>query len=131
MPQAALPRVAPASPFRSLPYEVEHTSSRTGALLLMALLLPVLAMVVLPLALVLAFASHDLWEVTTHKPLPVAIFSAGLLAWVGLLLVSTKRVLQHFGNRRRVRVDADRVHVTDSGLFGNRQWSAPLAEFAG
>src|SRR5262245_19221135 len=108
MSLAASSRV-PVQPFRSLPFEVEHKSSRTGTIILLALLVPALAVVVLPLTLVLAFASHDLWDAATHKPLPVLVLGGGLIAWVGLLLISAKRMMQHFGSRRRVTVAHDRV----------------------
>jgi hypothetical protein len=130
MPQAALSRVAPA-PFRSLPFEVEHKSSRTTAVVLMALLVPALAMVVLPVGMILTFASHDLWDAATHKPLPVLILGGGIVAWVAMLVVSAKRLVQHFGSRRRVTIAQDRVIVDDSNWFGSSQWSAPLAEFSG
>ena len=130
MPQAASSRIAP-SPFRSLPFEVEHKSSRTAAIIQMALLVPVLAMVVLPIVLVLTFAAHDLWEAITHKPLPAAVLGAGLIAWLGLLLMPAKRLILEFGNRRRVKIDAERVMVDDMGIFRSSHWSAPLAEFSG
>jgi hypothetical protein len=130
MPQAALPRIAP-SPFCRLPFEVEHKSSRTAAAVQILLLLPVVAMVVLPIALVLTFASHDLWEAVAHKPLPATILGAGLVAWLGLLLIPAKRLILDFGNRRRVKIGAERIMVDDKGLFRSSHWSAPLAEFSG
>ena len=130
MPQAASSRIA-LSPFRSLPFEVEHKSSRTAAIVQIALLAPVLAMVVLPIVLVLTFASHDLWEAIAHKPLPATILGAGLIAWLGLLLMPAKRLILEFGNRRRVKVCAERVMVDDKGLFRSTHWSATLSEFSG
>jgi hypothetical protein len=131
MLQAAPSRSAPPSTFRSLPYEVEHKASRATPIILMLLLVPAMAMVMLPLGLVLAFASHDLWEAMAHKPLPATILGAGLIAWLGLLLAAAKRLLSHYGNRRRVHIDADRVTVAEKALFGSRQWSAPLGDFSG
>src|SRR5262245_64881055 len=110
MPQAASPRIA-QSPFRSLPFEVEHKSSRTAAIVQILLLIPVMAMVVLPVVLVLTFASRDLWEAISHKPLPSAVLAAGLVAWLGLLLIPAKRLILDFGNRRRVRIEIGRAHV--------------------
>lgn len=97
----------------------------------MALLVPVLAMVVLPVGLVLAFASHDLWLAVGQKPLPMAILGVGLVAWVALLLVAAKRLVQRFGNRRRVRIDGRLVTVDDTGVFGSTSCCTPLAEFKG
>jgi len=131
MLQTALPRVAPASPFRSLPFEVEHKSSRAAAIVQILLLVPVLAMVILPIVLVLALAPHDAWEAMTHKPLAATVLGAGLIAWLIVLLVPAKRLILGFGQRRRVRIASERVTVDDKGLFGSRHWSAPIAEFSG
>ena len=59
------------------------------------------------------------------------ILGAGLIAWVALFLVPAKRIIQRFGNRRRVTIVHERVTVADDSLFGARHWSAPLAEFRG
>ena len=81
-------------------------------------------MVVLPIVLVLTFASHDLWEAITHKPLPATILGAGLIAWLGLLLMPAKRLILEFGNRRRVQ---DRCRARN----GRRQGLVPLQPLVG
>jgi hypothetical protein len=129
MSLAAPSPVAPS--FRSLPYDVEHRASRTAAIVLMALLVPVLAAVLLPAALMLTFAAHDLWDAAAHKPLPATILAAGLIAWIGLLLAAAKHTLQHFGTRRRVRIAGGHVTVNETGLLRATRWSAPLGEFKG
>ena len=131
MRPAASTCVVSSSPFHSLPFAVEHKSSRTTALLLMALLVPVLVMVILPLGLVLIFAADDLWQALSHKPLAASILGTGLAAWVALLLAAAKRLVQRFGNRRRVRIDGASVMVDDSSVFASSNWSAPLVEFSG
>jgi hypothetical protein len=131
MLQAASSNVASAPPFGSLPFHAEHRSSRTGAVLILLLLVPVLGMVIVPVGLVLAFAGHEVGEAVVHHPLGATILGAGLTAWLALFLVPAKRIIQRFGHRRRVIIACERVTVADESLFGARHWSAPLAEFRG
>ena len=131
MPQIASSNVASVPPFGSLPFHAEHRSSRTGAVLMLLLLVPVLAMVIVPVGLVLAFAGHEVRDAVAHHPLAVTVLGVGLSAWVALFLIPAKRIIQRFGNRRRVTVAQERVTVADDSLFGARHWSAPLAEFRG
>jgi hypothetical protein len=129
--QAASSRVAPPSPFRGLPFIVEHRASRAAPIVLLLLLIPALAAVVLPLGLTLAFAPHDLWDAVAHKPVSATVLGAGLIAWLGLLLAAGRRLLSHLGSSRRVRIDAQHVEIVQKTLFRSRQWAAPLAEFTG
>lgn len=131
MPSVASSHVASVPPFGSLPFQAEHRSSRTGAVLMLLLLVPVLAMVIVPVGLVLAFAGHEVRDAVAHHPLAAMILGAGLIAWVALFLVPAKRIIQRFGNCRRVTIAHERVTVADDSLFGARHWSAPLAEFRG
>jgi len=131
MRQAVSSNVVSVPPFGSLPFQAEHRSSRTGAVLMLLLLMPVLAMVIVPVGLVLAFAGHELRDAVAQHPLAAVILGAGLIAWMALFLVPAKRIIQRFGNRRRVTIGHDRVTVADDSLFGARHWSAPLAEFRG
>lgn len=131
MPQAASLNVASASPFDSLPFHAEQKSSRTAAVIMLMLLVPVLCLVLVPVGLVLAFAPHQAWDAFVHKPLAAAMLTVGLLAWAALFLVPAKRILQRFGNQRRVTVTAERVTVGDQALFGSACWSVPLADFRG
>jgi hypothetical protein len=131
MPPAASSNVVSVPPFGSLPFQAEHRSSRTGAVLMLLLLVPVLAMVIVPVGLVLAFAGHEVSDAVAQHPLAAAILGAGLIAWMALFLVPAKRIIQRFGHRRRVTIAHERVTVADDSLFGARHWSAPLAEFRG
>ena len=131
MPQAASLNGVSAPPFGSLPFHAEHRSSRTGAALILLLLVPVLAMVIVPVGLVLAFAGHEVRDAMAHHPVAAAILSAGLIAWMALFLVPAKRIIHRFGHRRHVTIAHERVTVADDSLFGARHWSAPLAEFRG
>ena len=131
MPPAASLNGVSAPPFGSLPFHAEHRSSRTGAALLLLLLVPVLSMVIVPVGLVLVFAGHEVGEAMAQHPLAAAILSAGLIAWVALFLIPAKRIIQRGWNHRSVRITTERVTVSDRGLFGSKLWTAPLVEFRG
>jgi hypothetical protein len=117
--------------FDGLPFHAEHRSSRIGAVLMLMLLIPVLSLVMVPVALVLVLAADEVRAAVMHHPLPAAIVGIGLISWTALLLVPAKRIIQRFGNRRRVTIADEHVTVADDSLFGSRQWSAPLREFRG
>jgi hypothetical protein len=121
----------PAPSFDSLPFKAEQTSSRTAAVLILLLLIPVLCLVIVPVGLVLVFATAEVRDAIAHHPLAAAILGAGLVMWVALFLVPAKRIIHRFGNRRRVTIARERVTVADEGLFGSRLWTAPLADFRG
>ena len=102
-----------------------------AAVLILLLLMPVLCLVIVPVGLVLVFATGEVRDAIAHHPLAAAILGAGLAIWVALFLVPAKRIIQRFGNRRRVTIAHERVTVADESLFGSRLWSAPLADFRG
>ena len=68
MPQAASSHCCVAPPFRSLPFTPSTGSSRTGGRADAALLVPVLAMVMVPAGLVLAFAAQEVREAERASP---------------------------------------------------------------
>lgn len=131
MPQAGFSNAAPAPSFGSLPFSAEQASSRTAAVLILLLLIPVLCLVIVPVALVLAFATGEVREAAIQHPLGASILGAGLVLWVALFLVPAKRIVQRFGNRRRVTIVSERVTVADKNLFGSKHWSVPLADYRG
>ena len=131
MRQAVSSNVVLPPSFDSLPFKAEQTSSRTAAVLILLLLIPVLCLVIVPMGLVLVLATGEVRDAIAHHPLAATILGAGLIMWVALFLVPAKRIIQRFGNRRRVTIARERVTVADESLFGSRLWSAPLADFRG
>jgi len=131
MPQATPSIVASACPFDSLPISIERESSRTSALVVLALAVPALCAVIVPVVLVLAFAAREVWEAMINKPVEVAGLASGRVAWAALFLVPAKRIIQRGWNHRNVRITTERVTVSDKGMFSARLWTAPLAEFRG
>lgn len=122
---------APTSPFEGLPFNFDQRISRTGAIVMLALLVPMLAMIVVPVGLLLILAADDVRNAVAGKPLGVGLLALGLVAWAALFLVPARQIVGRFWNERSVTVAADRVAVSEAGLFGSRLWIAPLAEFSG
>src|SRR5262245_29467465 len=131
MPHAAQSAIASAPPFDSLPYRIDHSSSRLLAVALLAILMAMACIVIVPVALILIYAAHDLWTAVARKPLATAVLASGLTGWTALLALAAVRIVQRSWRRRSVSVTLERVVVCDSGLFGSALWTRPLAEFRG
>jgi hypothetical protein len=131
MPPVAATTGAPASPFEALPFSFVQQSHRATATLLLLLTLPVLAVLIVPPALILFLAVEDLRHAIADKPLAVGMLVLGLVTWAGVFLVPTQRLVRKLWTTRSVSVAADRVTVNDDGLLGSRLWTAPLSDFSG
>ena len=123
--------VAPAPTFDSFPVRAEQASSRTAAVIMLLLLIPVLGTVLVPIGLLLVFAPGEVQDAVGHHPLIGAVLGLGLLTILALFLVPSLRVIQRFCTHRRVTIVDERVTVADTGPFRSRHWSVPLAEFRG
>ena len=130
MPQAVLEIVASAAQFDRLPFSIDQKSSRSSALILLALLVPALCIVFVPVGFLAAFAAQSLW-IAAERPLAALQILAGLCICTVMFGVPAKRLVQRFGSRRSVRITERAVTVSDAGLFGSSTWSAPISEFAG
>lgn len=130
MPPATLDTVASNPLFDHLPVRIAHRSSKTSATLMLVLLVPAVAVLLVPLALLAAFAIPALWAATEH-PAAAAQVAAGLAVWTALFVVPAKRIIQRFGASRDVCIEPDLVTVRERGPFGARVWTVPLAEFSG
>lgn len=131
MPPVAATAGTSASPFEALPFSFVQQSSRTMAVLLLLIMLPVLAVLIVPPALMLFLAVEDMRHALADKPLAVGMLVLGLISWAGVFLVPTQRLLKKLWTARRVRIAADEVTVSDGGFLGSRLWTAPLSEFSG
>ena len=130
MPQAVLDIVACDTLFDRLPLTVDQRSSRASALIMLLLLVPALLMVLVPVALLATFPTPAL-GVAADNPGAAAQVLFGVGLWTVLFAVPAKRLIQHFGSIRKIRVDLGLVTVSERGLFGSRGWTAPLSEYAG
>ena len=129
-PQAVLDTVACNPPFDRLPLTIDQKSSRASALIMLMLLVPALLVGLVPTALLVAFASSS-WGVAADHPGAAAQVLVGIGVWTVLFVLPAKRIVQRFGAVRRICVDTSSVTVSERGLFGSRQWSAPLSEYTG
>ena len=125
------PNVVPAPSFAAFPLKAEQASSRAAAVIMLLLLVPVLCTVIVPIALLLVFATGEVQDAIAHHPVLGAILGTGLLTILALFLVPAMRVIQRFGTHRRVTIVDERVTVADTSPFRSRHWSVPLAEFRG
>jgi hypothetical protein len=64
---------------------------------------------------------------------PAALFQilCGLAFWAVLLGWPIKRLFDGLTNTRKVYIDNGAINVTDTGIWGTRDWQAPLSTFAG
>jgi len=131
MPQAALEITASDPQFASLPFSVEEKSSRSSALILLLLVLPALAILLLPITMLAAVDPAELYAAAARHPAAAAQAVTGLGLWTALLMLPAKRLMQGFGRRRRILIEAGRVIVLEMGAVRPRTWSAPLREFCG
>lgn len=130
MPQATLDTVVSHPLFDRLPFRVAQASSKTSSALMLLLLVPAVAVLLAPLALLAAFATPALWAAAEH-PAAAAQVAAGLAIWTVLFVVPAKRIIQRFATSRDVCIEPDLVTVRERGPFGTRVWTVPLAEFSG
>lgn len=116
--------------FTALPLLVEQKSSPASGMIRLALLVPALATLMVPLGLLAAFAAPAV-SVAASNPIAAAQALLGLCMWTALFALPCKRIIHHFGRGRRVRIEAGVVMVNERGAIRCRDWSAPLAEFCG
>jgi hypothetical protein len=128
MPPAA---PSPAQPFDQLPLSFVQNASRTAAALTFLLVLPLLAVLATPVALILSFAAADTAHAIGDKPVAVGVLVLGLALLLAAFLVPTLRLTRKLWHTRSVCVVPDRVTVSETGLFSAKVWSAPLSDFSG
>jgi hypothetical protein len=130
MPQAVLEIVASTSLFESLPFNIAQRSSRTSALIILLLLLPALGTTLVPASILVVFGPTAL-SIAADNPGAAAQVVVGLVLWSVIFVMPAKRIIQRFGTGRQIRIEAGIVTVSEIGLFGSREWQAPLHEFRG
>jgi hypothetical protein len=114
----------------SLPLTIEHASSRTSNAIMLALLVPALAILIIPLGLLAAFATPAV-SAGANNPVAAAQAFIGLCMWTALFALPCKRLIQHFGRAQHIHIEAGVVSVSERGAIGCRDWNAPLSEFCG
>ena len=133
MQGAYFDHVVPTPDFTALPIRLQLSTSRSSAILKLALLAPMMILVAVPLSMIAAQAGaeHTALDYVLENPLSSAQIVAGLAIWAALFLIPLKRIITRMGARREVEITASEVRVADSSPFGGRDWSAPLASYKG
>lgn len=77
-------------------------------------------------------ASDELFRAAVNaRPGAALQLIIGLAFWTLLFAWPLKRLAQSFASMRIVQISHDRVSATDSGLFRQTQWEAPVSDFTG
>lgn len=130
---ASVETVLPAGLPTQLPIRSLQTSSQSSSFLKLAIMLPSAIALLIPFLLVAErLANSEMFRATLNaKPGVAAQLAIGLIFWTLLFAWPLKRLAESFARMRSVRIDADRVVVTDSGLLRQCEWDAPLHNFTG
>ena len=125
--------ISPATDFESLPIAFVGTSSRGSAVTRLLLLVPAMAILLVPLSLVIAHAQSEPSALDTVAARPISAFQValGIAIWCGMFLLPLREIVMRLGSRRTVRIDSEMVGVTDKTPFGTTTWEASLKDYAG
>lgn len=130
MSQSAFDVIVSDPLFTGLPLRVEQRPSRASGLIMLALLVPALVTLMVPVGLLAAFAAPAV-SIAADNPVAAAQALLGLCMWTALFALPAKRIIQRFGRGRKIHIEAGLVTVSEQGAIRSRVWSAPLAEFSG
>lgn len=126
-------QISPAVAFDGLPIRFVGTASRTSAIVRLLMLLPAMALLIVPLSLLLAQAATEpsAFAMLSERPLSSLQIATGLIVWCGLFLLPVRDVVLRLSARREVNIDDAAVTVTDRTPFGSTSWTTPLAAYSG
>lgn len=114
----------------SLPLRLEQGRSKTSAVMLLGLLLPVAGSVLVPFVMI-ALAGPNLLAMALENPLAMAQLGAGALLWIGLFVVPVSVFARRHGTARTVEVTASNVTVTEVTTLGRQTRVVPLRQYDG
>lgn len=126
--------VTPAAFPQKLPIDLDQRTSRTQAIFFLALLLPAVLAMLVPLAFVTmtALAEPSAREAIAARPWTTLLTFAGLAIWLALWSVPLRRFWASLTFSRRVKIDASgEVVVEDRSLFKKKTWTARLSDYEG
>lgn len=109
--------------------EISQFASRTSAIFLLGMALPVAVGLVAPFALI-GLNPEAIWTLA-DKPVSAVLLGCGLVAAAFALVYCLRAGVARLSGRRRVNIRAGRIMVEQEGLFGVRRWSQPLSSYAG
>ncbi|MFM9847445.1 MAG: hypothetical protein ACKVP3_09815 [Hyphomicrobiaceae bacterium] len=126
-------RVTPATALEELPIHLEQSTSHASVVLKALLLVPALAAVAVPLALLGAHAMAEpaAFTMLADHPMEALQIGLGLVLWCALFVWPLRLVLARAGTGRVVDITVDMVRVTDRGPLRSTTWSEPLGCYRG
>jgi hypothetical protein len=130
---ASVETVLPAGIPSQLPARSLQATSQSASFLKLALMFPAAIALLVPYLIIAErLANSEAFRAALNAR-PVAAFqvAVALAFWTILFAWPLKQLTESFARMRSVKIDAETVEVTDSGLMGHETWSAPLAEYSG
>lgn len=126
-------RVTPASALEHLPIQLEQSTSHASVVLKALLMVPALAAVAVPLALLGAHAIAEPapFAMLAEHPMEAVQIGLGLTLWCALFVWPLRLVLARAGAARVIAITADMVRVTERGPFRSTSWAEPLGTYRG
>lgn len=133
MPLTTFETIHPADRPLALPLSLELTGPRLGPWVMTLLLVPLAGLALAPFALLAAHALENggAREIMLARPLAALQLGLGFLILLAGMALALTRAMAGIGRKRSIDISDGHVHVRDRTPFGRRQWSAPLAEYAG
>ncbi len=119
-----------AKPALSLPLRLEQRPSKTSAVMLVGVLLPVTAALLVPFVM-LALAGPNVLALAFDDPLAMAQLCVGALIWITLFVAPVAVFGRRHGVARTVEVTADGATITEVSALGRHTRIIPLACFDG
>jgi hypothetical protein len=130
VPQASFLVLSSHGPLGHLPFTFEQRSSRTSALLRLALIFPALIGVFLPLGMVAAHAA-EVASVAQSRPMAAAQLAFAGMLWMALFGLPAMSLVRRYGSHRTVHVDETFVAISETGPFLRHGRTRPLSDFSG
>ncbi|MEO1544778.1 MAG: hypothetical protein AAFR75_12275 [Pseudomonadota bacterium] len=124
----------PADQPTALPIQIDQRPSRASAVLFLALLVPAILIMLVPVLTIgaAAIADPSARDALVAKPWMALQATVGLLLWLGLWLIPLRGFWARLTRGRRIEIaDCGRVNVTETGLLGGRRWTGHLQDFDG
>ncbi len=129
MPQAVLEIVGPSQKLESLPLQVTQKVSTTSAIVRLALIIPAILLVLIPVTS-LPDSAFALAQAAEH-PGDALLAGIGIAIFVALFGFPLSRAIAALGSQRTVRIAQGFVTVENRSFFGTRTWTLPLQSYQG
>jgi hypothetical protein len=127
-------QIAPQADFETLPIAFTGTASRSAAISRLMLVVPAMAVLVVPVTLAIAHAAVESGspiDALTERPFSAVQIAVGLIVWCALFLLPLRDIVMRLGSRRHVKIEGGKVSVADTSPFGTSSWAVPLASYSG